>query len=207
MSTENNPIKISRENEVLDHVVIRFVGDSGDGMQLTGTQFSDTSAMFGNDVATFPNYPAEIRAPQGSLYGVSGFQVHIGSVDITSPGDSVDVLVAMNPAALKTNLDSLKKGQMLIVDTDEFNKKNFEKAHYDTNPLEDGSLTNYKVVQVAMTSLTRDALEVAAPELVKVASGRIRKAAAVEDTPDLRPLRESVDDDLVDDVVPDVLFR
>lgn len=158
MSTANNPLKISRENQVLDHVVIRFVGDSGDGMQLTGTQFSDTSAMFGNDVATFPNYPAEIRAPQGSLYGVSGFQVHIGSVDITSPGDSVDVLVAMNPAALKTNIDSLKKGQMLIVDTDEFNKKNFEKAHYDTNPLEDGSLANYKVVQVAMTSLTRDAL-------------------------------------------------
>ena len=159
MITENNQVKQNRENAVLENVVIRFVGDSGDGMQLTGTQFSDTSAMFGNDVATFPNYPAEIRAPQGSLYGVSGFQVHIGSVDITSPGDSVDVLVAMNPAALKTNLGALKAGQMLIVDTDEFNSKNFEKAHYESNPLEDGSLSNYKVVQVAMTSLTREALK------------------------------------------------
>lgn len=158
MITENNQAKQTRENAVLENVVIRFVGDSGDGMQLTGTQFSDTSAMFGNDVATFPNYPSEIRAPQGSLYGVSGFQVHIGSVNITSPGDSVDVLVAMNPAALKTNIDALKAGQMCIVDTDEFNKKNFEKAHYDTNPLEDGSLENYKLIQVSMTSLTREAL-------------------------------------------------
>jgi 2-oxoglutarate ferredoxin oxidoreductase subunit alpha len=159
MITENNQAKQTRENAVLENVVIRFVGDSGDGMQLTGTQFSDTSAMFGNDVATFPNYPSEIRAPQGSLYGVSGFQVHIGSVNITSPGDSVDVLVAMNPAALKTNIDALKAGQMCIVDTDEFNKKNFEKAQYDTNPLEDGSLENYKLIQVSMTSLTREALE------------------------------------------------
>jgi len=158
MITEKNQAKQTRENATLENVVIRFVGDSGDGMQLTGTQFSDTSAMFGNDVATFPNYPAEIRAPQGSLYGVSGFQVHIGSVNITSPGDSVDVLVAMNPAALKTNIEALKAGQMLIVDVDEFNKKNFEKAHLDTNPLEDGSLENYKVIQVSMTSLTREAL-------------------------------------------------
>jgi 2-oxoglutarate ferredoxin oxidoreductase subunit alpha len=158
MITDNNQVKQPRENAELENVVIRFVGDSGDGMQLTGTQFSDTSAMFGNDVATFPNYPAEIRAPQGSLYGVSGFQVHIGSVDVTSPGDSLDVLVAMNPAALKTNIDSLKAGHMVIVDIDEFNKKNFEKAHMDTNPLEDGSLENYKVVQVSMTSLTKEAL-------------------------------------------------
>ena len=92
------------EVESLSAVVIRFVGDSGDGMQLTGTQFTDTSAMFGNDVATFPNYPAEIRAPQGSLYGVSGFQVHIGSIEISTPGDDLDLLVAMNPAGLKTNL-------------------------------------------------------------------------------------------------------
>lgn len=158
MITENNQVKPTRESAELENVVIRFVGDSGDGMQLTGTQFSDTSAMFGNDVATFPNYPAEIRAPQGSLYGVSGFQVHIGSVDITSPGDSVDMLVAMNPAALKTNISSLKAGQILIVDTDEFNSKNFEKAHITSNPLEDGSLSNYKVIQVPMTSLTREAL-------------------------------------------------
>jgi len=108
------------EAEAIQAVVIRFVGDSGDGMQLTGTQFTDTSAMFGNDVATFPNYPSEIRAPQGSLYGVSGFQVHIGSVEVSTPGDSVDLLVAMNPAALKTNLYALKPGHTIIVDKDEF---------------------------------------------------------------------------------------
>jgi len=113
MSTVNT----SQQPEVLEAVIIRFVGDSGDGMQLTGTQFSDTSAMFGNDIATFPNYPAEIRAPQGSLYGVSGFQVHIGSVEISTPGDSVDLLVAMNPAGLKTNLQAVKPGHTVIVDT------------------------------------------------------------------------------------------
>lgn len=145
--------------EVLEAVVIRFVGDSGDGMQLTGTQFTDTSAMFGNDIATFPNYPSEIRAPQGSLYGVSGFQVHIGSVEVSTPGDSVDLLVAMNPAALKTNLYALKPGHTLIVDTDSFNKKNLEKAEYTTNPLEDGSLENYRVIEVDMTSLTKTALK------------------------------------------------
>lgn len=145
--------------EKLDAVVIRFVGDSGDGMQLTGTQFTDTSAMFGNDIATFPNYPSEIRAPQGSLYGVSGYQVHIGSVEVSTPGDSVDLLVAMNPAALKTNLYALKPGHTLIVDTDSFNKKNLEKAEYTTNPLEDGSLENFKVIEVDMTSLTKAALK------------------------------------------------
>lgn len=145
--------------EVLEAVVIRFVGDSGDGMQLTGTQFSDTSAMFGNDIATFPNYPSEIRAPQGSLYGVSGFQVHIGSVEVSTPGDNVDLLVAMNPAALKTNLYALKAGHTLIVDTEAFNKKNLEKAEYTTNPLEDGSLENYRVIQVDMTTLTKEALK------------------------------------------------
>jgi 2-oxoglutarate ferredoxin oxidoreductase subunit alpha len=151
--------KIKLQPEVLEAVVIRFVGDSGDGMQLTGTQFSDTSAMFGNDIATFPNYPAEIRAPQGSLYGVSGFQVHIGSVEVSTPGDSVDLLVAMNPAALKTNLYALKPGHTLIVDTDSFTKKNLEKAEYTTNPLEDGSLENYRVIEVDMTSLTKTALK------------------------------------------------
>lgn len=151
--------KINPKAEALDAVVIRFVGDSGDGMQLTGTQFSDTSAMFGNDVATFPNYPSEIRAPQGSLYGVSGFQVHIGSVEISTPGDTVDLLVAMNPAGLKTNLYAVKPGQTIIVDTDAFNKKNLEKAQYATNPLKDGSLANYRVIEVDMTSLTREALK------------------------------------------------
>ncbi|WP_372745316.1 2-oxoacid:acceptor oxidoreductase subunit alpha [Lutibacter sp.] len=151
--------KIKLQPEVVEAVVIRFVGDSGDGMQLTGTQFSDTSAMFGNDIATFPNYPSEIRAPQGSLYGVSGFQVHIGSVEVSTPGDNLDLLVAMNPAGLKTNLHALKPGHTIIVDTDAFNKKNLEKAQYDTNPLEDGSLENYRVIQVDMTSLTKEALK------------------------------------------------
>jgi 2-oxoglutarate ferredoxin oxidoreductase subunit alpha len=145
--------------EVLEAVVVRFVGDSGDGMQLTGTQFTDTSAMFGNDIATFPNYPSEIRAPQGSLYGVSGFQVHIGSVEVSTPGDNVDLLVAMNPAALKTNLYSVKPGHTIIVDTDSFTKKNLDKAEYKTNPLEDGSLENYRVIQVDMTSMTKEALK------------------------------------------------
>ncbi len=151
--------KIKHQPEALESVIIRFVGDSGDGMQLTGTQFSDTSAMFGNDIATFPNYPSEIRAPQGSLYGVSGFQVHIGSVEISTPGDEVDLLVAMNPAGLKTNLHAVKPGHTIIVDTDAFIKKNLEKAQYTTNPLEDGSLENYRVIQVAMTSLTKEALK------------------------------------------------
>lgn len=145
--------------EVLEAVVVRFVGDSGDGMQLTGTQFSDTSAMFGNDVATFPNYPSEIRAPQGSLYGVSGFQVHIGSVEINTPGDQVDLLVAMNPAALKTNLYAVKPGHTIIVDTDSFDKKNLEKAQYKENPLKDGSLENFRVIEVNMSALTREALK------------------------------------------------
>jgi len=151
--------KLKLQPEVLEAVVIRFVGDSGDGMQLTGTQFSDTSAMFGNDIATFPNYPSEIRAPQGSLYGVSGFQVHIGSVEVSTPGDNLDLLVAMNPAGLKTNLYALKPGHTIIVDTDAFNKKNLEKAQYETNPLEDHSLDNYRVIQVDMTSLTKEALK------------------------------------------------
>jgi len=143
----------------LQGVVIRFVGDSGDGMQLTGTQFSDTSAMFGNDIATFPNYPAEIRAPQGSLYGVSGYQVHIGSVEVSTPGDDLDLLVAMNPAGLKTNYASVKPGHTIIVDTDSFTKKNLEKAFYESNPLEDGSLDNYRVIEVSMTSLTKESLK------------------------------------------------
>ena len=147
------------QHEILDAVVIRFVGDSGDGMQLTGSQFSDTSAMFGNDVATFPNYPSEIRAPQGSLYGVSGFQVHIGSIEISTPGDDVDLLVAMNPAGLKTNIYSVKPGHTIIVDIDSFTKKNLEKAKYETNPLKDGSLENYRVIEVSMSSLTKAALK------------------------------------------------
>lgn len=151
--------KEEQQQQLLEQVVVRFAGDSGDGMQLTGTQFSDTSAMFGNDVATFPNYPAEIRAPQGSLYGVSGFQVHIGSVEISTPGDDLDLLVAMNPAGLKVNLKGVKPGRMIIVDTDAFTKKNLEKAQYESNPLEDGSLENYQVIEVSMTTLTKEALK------------------------------------------------
>ncbi len=150
---------VKEPQKALEAVVVRFVGDSGDGMQLTGTQFSDTSAMFGNDVATFPNYPSEIRAPQGSLYGVSGFQVHIGSIEISTPGDEVDLLVAMNPAGLKTNLYAVKPGYGIIVDTDSFTKKNLEKAQYETNPLEDGTLDEYQVIEVSMTSLTKEALK------------------------------------------------
>ena len=150
---------VSNSTEEVSAVVIRFVGDSGDGMQLTGMQFTDTSAMFGNDIATFPNYPAEIRAPQGSLYGVSGFQVHIGSIEISTPGDDLDLLVAMNPAGLKTNLAALKAGHTLIVDTDSYTKKNLQKAEYENNPLEDGSLENYRVIEVSMTSLTKGAIK------------------------------------------------
>ncbi len=150
--------KISHKASTADSVVIRFAGDSGDGMQLTGTQFADTSALMGNDVATFPNYPAEIRAPQGSLFGVSGFQVQIADHDITTPGDDLDLLVAMNPAALKTNIKDLPPGKMLIVDADSFTAKNLKKAGYETNPLEDGSLDAYRVIAVPVTTNTRNAL-------------------------------------------------
>ena len=143
----------------LDHVVIRFAGDSGDGMQLTGSQFSDTSAMLGNDIATFPNYPAEIRAPEGSVYGVSGFQVHIGEVEISTPGDDVDVLVAMNPAALITNFDSVSPGKTIIVNSDEFTAKNLAKAGYTSNPLEDGSLASYHIVKAPITKLSRETVK------------------------------------------------
>ncbi len=159
MITNTETGKVVLQPEVLEAVVVRFVGDSGDGMQLTGTQFTDTSAMFGNDIATFPNYPSEIRAPQGSLYGVSGFQVHIGSIEVSTPGDNVDLLVAMNPAGLKTNLYAVKPGHTIIVDIDSFTKKNLEKAEYKTNPLEDGSLDNFRVIEVAMSSLTKEALK------------------------------------------------
>lgn len=151
---------MSQETEVIEKqdVVIRFSGDSGDGMQLTGQQFSDTAALFGNDVSTFPDYPAEIRAPQGTVGGVSGFQVHIGGEHITTPGDFADVLVAMNPAALKANLRWAKKAGTIIVDTDAFTEKHLERAGYTSNPLEDGSLSDYNVIAVNITKLTIEAL-------------------------------------------------
>lgn len=151
---------MTQEAKVIEKhdVVIRFSGDSGDGMQLTGQQFSDTSALFGNDVATFPDYPAEIRAPQGTVGGVSGFQVHIGEEHITTPGDYADVLVAMNPAALKANLRWAKKAGTIIVDTDAFTDKHIECAGYTENPLENGSLADYNVIPVRITELTIEAL-------------------------------------------------
>jgi 2-oxoglutarate/2-oxoacid ferredoxin oxidoreductase subunit alpha len=145
--------------EKIDEVVIRFAGDSGDGMQLTGTQFSNTSALLGNDLSTLPDFPAEIRAPAGTLPGVSAFQVRIADYDIHTPGDAPDVLVAMNPAALKKEIRDLKPNGIVIVNTDEFNERNFAKANITVNPLEDGSLANYRVFQAALTTMTRRTLE------------------------------------------------
>lgn len=144
--------------QTLDEVTIRFAGDSGDGMQLTGTQFTNTSAVLGNDLSTLPDYPAEIRAPAGTTYGVSGFQIHFGSTDILTPGDTCDVLVIMNPAALITNLKMLKERGTIIVNTDAFTDKNLKMAGYTSNPLEDGSLTNYQVHKVGITKLTANAI-------------------------------------------------
>ncbi len=140
-------------------VVIRFSGDSGDGMQLTGTQFSDTSALFGNDVATFPDYPAEIRAPQNTVGGVSGFQVHIGSTEVTTPGDFCDVLVAMNPAALKANIRWVKPGGTIIVNIDTFTEKALSKAGYTENPLAEYSKGEYNIVEAPINTLTQEALK------------------------------------------------
>ncbi|MFA7289643.1 MAG: 2-oxoacid:acceptor oxidoreductase subunit alpha [Melioribacteraceae bacterium] len=149
-----------KELQNLKEVTIRFAGDSGDGMQLTGSQFSDTTALFGNDLGTLPDYPAEIRAPAGTLYGVSGFQVHFSSADIYTPGDTPDVLVAMNPAALKINLKDLKLGGTIIVNTDSFDSKNLGLAKYESNPLEDEALlSNYKVYPVAISTLNATALK------------------------------------------------
>jgi len=143
--------------EPLAEVVIRFAGDSGDGMQLTGDRFTDVSAAFGNDLATMPNYPAEIRAPAGTIAGVSSFQVQISDHDILTPGDMPTVLVAMNPAALRANIDELAKGGTILVNSDAFDQRNLEKAGYQANPLEDGSLAAFRVIQVPMTSMTLEA--------------------------------------------------
>jgi 2-oxoglutarate ferredoxin oxidoreductase subunit alpha len=143
--------------EQLDRVVIRFAGDSGDGMQLTGDRLTDVSAAFGNDLATLPNYPAEIRAPQGTIAGVSSFQVHISDHDILTPGDMPNVLVAMNPAALKANVAELAPGGTLIVNSDTFEDRNLTKAGYQANPLEDTTLGAFRVIQVPMTSMTVEA--------------------------------------------------
>ena len=140
-------------------MIIRFAGDSGDGMQLTGDRFTSETALMGNDLATLPDFPAEIRAPAGSLPGVSGFQVHFADHDIFTPGDQPNVLVAMNPAALKTNLKDLPKGGVLIVNTDAFGERNLQKAGYETSPLGDGTLDGFHVHEVALTSMTVEALK------------------------------------------------
>src|SRR6266498_523471 len=149
----------SKPVEQLESVVIRFAGDSGDGMQLTGGRFTSETAILGNDLATFPDFPAEIRAPAGSLPGVSGFQLHFADHDILTPGDRPDVLVAMNPAALKTNLKDLPPSGILVVDKDAFTDRNLQKAGYEGNPLEDGSLDAYDVHPIPLTSMTIEALK------------------------------------------------
>ena len=149
---------LPRKRETLEQAVIRFAGDSGDGMQITGSQFTNTAAMLGNDLATFPDFPAEIRAPAGTLPGVSGFQVNFSSRDVFTPGDAVDVLVAMNPAALATNVADLKAGGILILNVDDFKEVDLKKAQAKTNPLEDHTLDGYRLFPVELTKLTRLAL-------------------------------------------------
>ena len=145
--------------ETPESVVVRFAGDSGDGMQLTGGQFTLSTALAGNDLATFPDFPAEIRAPQGTLFGVSAFQINFGSREINTAGDAPDVLVAMNPAALKVNLAALKPGGLIIADTGAFTKRNLEKAKYDANPLEDGSLGKFDLLAFDISEKTIEAVK------------------------------------------------
>ena len=149
----------SSDRETRDSVVIRFAGDSGDGMQVTGTQFTLETALAGNDLSTFPDFPAEIRAPAGTTFGVSAFQIHFGAVDVMTPGDAVDVLVAMNPAALKVDVKDLRIGGTVIVDTAAFNERNLAKAGYKTNPLDDDSLAPYQLLKFDITKLTADAVK------------------------------------------------
>ena len=143
----------------IDVATIRFAGDSGDGMQLTGTQFSDNTAIFGNDLATLPDFPAEIRAPAGSLAGVSSFQIQFSSDIIQTPGDDLDVLVAMNPAALKTNLQDLKQSGIIIANKANYSKKNLKLAGWETNPLEDDTLKSYQLIALDMTKIVSHAVE------------------------------------------------
>jgi 2-oxoglutarate ferredoxin oxidoreductase subunit alpha len=156
----DTPVSQSADGrEILDSVVIRFAGDSGDGMQLAGDQFTQTTAVAGNDLATFPDFPAEIRAPAGTTFGVSGFQIHFASHDVLTPGDAPDVLVAMNPAALKVNLQDVPAGGLVIVNTGAFTKGNLKKAGYDKDPLTDGTVAPYRVLKIDVSKLTSDAVE------------------------------------------------
>jgi 2-oxoglutarate ferredoxin oxidoreductase subunit alpha len=161
VNSQNNLLIMIRKQEVLQDVVIKFAGDSGDGMQLTGTQFTNNTALLGIDLSTFPDFPAEIRAPQGTLPGVSGYQLRFSSDRVFTPGDACDVLVAMNAAALKTNLTALKKGGKIIANIDGFDSKNLRLANYPEgeNPLENGSLDNYEVIKMDVTKMTREALK------------------------------------------------
>src|SRR5205823_6214120 len=147
------------KREVIERAVIRFAGDSGDGMQITGSQFTNTVALYGNDIATFPDYPAEIRAPAGTIPGVSGFQLHFSSNEVYTPGDAIDVLIAMNPAALKVNIADLKANGILIVNSDSFKEVDLRKAQMASNPLEDHSLDKFRLFSVELERLTRTALE------------------------------------------------
>ncbi len=158
-STRGMPTGSAMRREVRDSVVVRFAGDSGDGMQLAGTQFTMENALAGSDLATFPDYPAEIRAPAGTTYGVSSFQIHFGAVDVKTAGDEVDVLVALNPAALKVNLSDLRIGGTVVVDTGAFTARNLAKADYETSPLEDDGLAPFQVIQLDIGQLTRNAVE------------------------------------------------
>src|SRR5215210_6397210 len=177
---ENPPADVrERDVEELETVTIRFAGDSGDGMQLTGTQFTNTSAIFGNDISTLPDFPAEIRAPAGSLPGVSGFQLNFSSQDIRTPGDQPNVLVAMNPAALKVNLFDLEEGGTIIVNTDEFNKENLKKAAYEVSPLEDDTLKGYRVHRLPITTLNLRALQQAEVKLTRKEMDRCKNFFAL----------------------------
>ena len=177
---ENPPAEVrERDVEEIETVTIRFAGDSGDGMQLTGTQFTNTSAIVGNDISTLPDFPAEIRAPAGSLPGVSGFQLNFSSRDIRTPGDQPNVLVAMNPAALKVNLPDLEEGGTIIVNTDEFNKENLKKANYGSNPLEDDTLKGYRVHRLPITTLNIRALQEAGVKLSRKEMDRCKNFFAL----------------------------
>src|SRR5919107_2261504 len=174
------PVTQAEKNlEEVETVTIRFAGDSGDGMQLTGTQFTNTSAVLGNDISTLPDFPAEIRAPAGSLPGVSGFQLNFSSQDIKTPGDQPNVLVAMNPAALKVNLPDLEDGGTLLINTDEFNKENLKKANYPSNPLEDDTLKGYRVHRLPITTLNIRALQEAGVKLSRKEMDRCKNFFAL----------------------------
>src|SRR5436309_11121505 len=148
------PFDVTKTTEEKERVVVRFAGDSGDGIQLAGNRFAAATALIGNDLVTLPDFPAEIRAPAGTLAGVSAFQIHFASRDILTPGGQPNVLVAMNPAALKTNLSELERGGIVIANEDGFSEHNLRKAGYEANPLEDGTLDEYQVFRVPMTSMT-----------------------------------------------------